>query len=972
MATNIDNAALEFFFHGRGVYDEEILKLREIRSRYSLNQMCIFVDYTYDDMMKRWKRVYSDQKREEHPELFVCKVENSEGSIDYGMRSTKQDVETCDACSPMATLPDEVPLFRGALGQQDPLDITMHQCNARGEQICTTNYITREAEKASAEEIRELDPQSGVVTQSSNMDEGGRVDAHVVTFKDTPLQQQNVMESVIDTTRHKTSNADDGLGDFLCRPVLIKEYSVAIDDDVNEDFNPWDRFLTNPRVINRINNFTNLRGKLHVKFMINGNGFYFGKLIASYLPLGPLNDLERPHGAGDLGDILLATQRLHVFIDPCNSAAGEMVLPFFWFRDSLSIIGADWRAMGTVYLESINPLKNANGSTTNLNISVYAWMSEVELDCPTLADSPDLVNQMGTMGEYDSSGILSRPMTAAAGLAKAIGGTSFTIAPFATAASSMLSGGAALAKLMGYSRPPDLKPAAKMQPRPVANLANYDTMDTTTKLSLDTKQELTCDPRVMGSGEHDELTIDSLVTRQNFITTFNWSPSNTPKTLLQQIKVFPYHTVPKASDSSVCYPSYGLPALEFLYWQGTMVMKLQVACSNFHKGRLLVVYDPQVAATTSESNIQYTYVMDIADQKELTIEIPWSQPEAFGAAPANHGDPSSAGRGAGLGLTKDRTDNGVVSVFVLNELTTPSSTTDSVQINTYASFKPGMKFFRPENSYRLMAFAAKAPLLENQMGDMPMDCAKDCQDPTGDPPDFKTGQESDPDEEMLVYGGENIRTMRAFTKRPAITYVMPLTTGTADLYRNSFTNPIFPRPRGYFDGQNNNGYNYAINSFLTVGVHAFAAYRGAIRWKFVSADSDGFMQIVPQRRTEYGISYGTVFNPLTFPPAPSDVRAAQIAVQTNTVVSNRAREIQHSHSVQCLEGELPYYLPLRFTPTSDFDFETFDNQNNRCFAFEIFRRPSSKFVQIFVSVGEDFTVGQFTGLPPVVGVSPPT
>jgi hypothetical protein len=73
-----------------------------------------------------------------------------------------------------------------------------------------------------------------------------------------------------------------------------------------------------------------------------------------------------------------------------------------------------------------------------------------------------------------------------------------------------------------------------------------------------------------------------------------------------------------------------------------MIMKLQVACSNFHKGRLLVVYDPQVAATTSESNIQYTYVMDIADQKELTIEIPWSQPEAFGAAPANHGDPSAA------------------------------------------------------------------------------------------------------------------------------------------------------------------------------------------------------------------------------------------------------------------------------------------------------------------------------------------
>lgn len=970
-ATNIDNAALEFFFHGRDVYNSDIVKLREIRKRHNLGQMCVFVDMTYDDMVTRWKRVYSDYKRDEHPELSVCKAKNSEGCIGYGIESCKEENYLMRAYIPMATPPDGVPLLRGVLGQRSPQPVTQPWCDARDVKTRTTtiNY-TLEAEEATAETISLFDHQSGVVTQSSDMDETGRVDAPLVTFQDVAMQQRNTAESELDITRHKTRNNDDGLERFFDRPALIQEITVAVGDDVNTQFNPWQDFLTNPRVINRINNYTNLKGKLHVKFMINGNGFYYGKLVASYLPLGPLNVLERPHNAGDAGDILLATQRQHIFLDPCNSAAGEMVLPFFWYKDSLSIVDADWDDMGTVYVESINPLRNANGSTSSLTISVYAWMSETAFDCPTIADSTALVNQMGTMDEYQPKGIISRPMTAAAGLAKAIGGTPFAIAPFATAASRVLSGGAALAKLMGYSRPPDLEPAKKMQPRPVANLANYDTMDTTTKLSLDTKQELTCDPRVMGAGEHDELTIDSFVTRQNFITAFNWSPATNPQTLLQQVKVFPYHTVPKPSDSSICYPSYGIPALDFRYWQGTMRLKLQVACSNFHKGRLLVVYDPQVAATQSETNVQYSYIMDIADQKELTIEIPWSQPQAFGVVPAQFTDPSSVGRGFGTGLTKGDDDNGVVSIFVLNELTTPSSSTESVFVNAYVSFKEGMKFVRPDVPYRNMGFATLAAEFENQSGEMPSDCADDCQDPTGDPPDFKTGQESDPDAEMLVYGGENIRTMRALLKRPGLWQVMPLVNGAGG-YRNEFFGPIMPRPRGYYGDVVGNGFNYVTNSFMTIGVHAFTGYRGAVRWKFISQEDDGFMEVIPTRSNSYGFDYNTNNTNMTFPPPQSDIRSA-VLLGLVPAQENRAREIQHTHSQQCLEGEFPYYSRYRFTPVNDFTAESGDNADNRSLRFTLSRGGTNRYVQLYTSVGEDFTLSMFTGLPPVVGYTSPT
>jgi hypothetical protein len=41
-------------------------------------------------------------------------------------------------------------------------------------------------------------------------------------------------------------------------------------------------------------------------------------------------------------------------------------------------------------LRSINTLKNANGATDPINISVFAWASDVELSVPTAADPSTL------------------------------------------------------------------------------------------------------------------------------------------------------------------------------------------------------------------------------------------------------------------------------------------------------------------------------------------------------------------------------------------------------------------------------------------------------------------------------------------------------------------------------------------------------------------------------------------------------
>jgi len=187
-----------------------------------------------------------------------------------------------------------------------------------------------------------------------------------------------------DETTKLAGFSDAQLGDFLSRPVKIKEYQwtpgVAL--SVTR-FNPWTEFFNNADVLDKINRYRNLRCNLRLKVLVNGNSFYYGRALLSYNPY-IANDQVTVNRAFIAQDLIQASQKPHLLLDPTTSQGGEMLLPFLWPENYLDITVAGWDDnMGEIDIHDFDVLQHANGGTDPITISVFCWAENLTLAVPT-------------------------------------------------------------------------------------------------------------------------------------------------------------------------------------------------------------------------------------------------------------------------------------------------------------------------------------------------------------------------------------------------------------------------------------------------------------------------------------------------------------------------------------------------------------------------------------------------------------
>ena len=125
-----------------------------------------------------------------------------------------------------------------------------------------------------------------------------------------------------DPSFNTTKNASDSLANFLARPALIYESDWSTTNaSYSDSFNPWTRFFTNTAISAKITNYNNIRCKLHLKFLINGNAFLYGRAVAGYTPLP--NDSDYPLMVTTIPNtVTRLTSRPHIFLDPTASQGG--------------------------------------------------------------------------------------------------------------------------------------------------------------------------------------------------------------------------------------------------------------------------------------------------------------------------------------------------------------------------------------------------------------------------------------------------------------------------------------------------------------------------------------------------------------------------------------------------------------------------------------------------------------------------
>jgi hypothetical protein len=833
------------------------------------------------------------------------------------------------------------------------------------------------------------------------------------------------VESPMDSTRMLQDTDDATLDNFFSRPLKIHATEWGTGAALYFQIDPWSLYLENPRVSNRMANYNLLRSVLHIKVICNGNGFQYGRAIASYLPYDTRDSLSTNSGAV-IQDIVQASQQPHIYIDPTTSMGGEMKLPFFYHKNYVNITASEWSDLGTLTVRSLNTLKHANGASDQVTVSVFAWIEDVSMNVLTSVEPSTMTPQAGTeIEEANSKGFISGPATAIAKLA-GLGKLIPPIAPYAIATEQGALAVAGIAKSLGYCRPPMTAEPVHFKPIAQSSLALTTVPDGCAKMTVDDKQELTIDPRIAGVGPADVMSVKSIATRESYLTKFQWLIGTAPETLLWNTRISPV-TWAESGSSAFHFPACCMATMPFKYWTGTMKYRFQVVCSTFHKGRLKIVYDPNFLAT-NEYNTNYVQIIDLAETQDFTIETGNGQDTTL----LTHHYPgldSVTQMYSTTPYASREEGNGVLGIYVVNELTTPNSVANNdIEINVFVSCGDDIEVFVPEDHLQAFVFKPQVGLevpvtIVDNPGPLDLEVGITCTccahrrrlrrqvtvgslEPIEETPyPAQAGEEIVPDsqntdepsapehEQSIVVGptavdtslvnkvftGESIATFRTMLKRYNVHTAIAHADSLNRILYGRFS--MFPYLRGNVAGAVDlhsiaSPYNFCNTLLLHWVTMAFSGWRGSIRWKILPRG--------PFASTEKAVYYiqrqhanSTVWN-RGQNQQPGFTNPSEAAESVVYEVGNSPSQIKPTSGVQGMvyqhgninptcEFEVPYYSNDRFTPGKMQTLTTISastSQPPEGFDYRIWSDGMTDTTyDFYCATGEDFQVYFFTGLP---------
>jgi len=553
-----------------------------------------------------------------------------------------------------------------------------------------------------------------------------------VCFSDDSNQHALRVPTSLEASHSQGSFSNSQLADFLSRPIKVFDYDWDVDTDLLATFDPWSIYLNRPDVSEKMAHFYLFRCNMKLKVVLNGTAFNYGNILMSYYPNNrPINGVL-PVGASANTPIsaypiyptglIYESQRPHLFLNPTQAEGAEMSLPFFYKENYFRIPEHDWDGAGEITLRSLMPLRSANGSTSSVNVTVFAHCENVEMTVPTLSRPgvPSSFEKVTIAAEASEvNGLISKPASTVASIADSVGKVVPTLKPYAKATSMVASGIGQIAKLFGFSRPLSLREEELKKITWVGNFANTDRSEAIVSLDTDSKRELAISGDTVGLSTDDEMVISDQVRIPALLFQFPITPNDGVGAQLAWMRVNPaqfrynfdgvtdnrYFQDRRIDQTPMCHASQ-----PFTYWCGDITFRFQVMASTFHKLRLAICYDPDSGSLNlngdglPDFNKVYTYIMDLQSTKDFAVKIAWAQdkpylkiPSIFAIAPEQPyftpttymvSQPFKVG--ANEGSTQVRsvagTDNGALAVYVLNPLVTPNdSATGNPVCNVYVA-----------------------------------------------------------------------------------------------------------------------------------------------------------------------------------------------------------------------------------------------------------------------------------------------
>lgn len=770
------------------------------------------------------------------------------------------------------------------------------------------------------------------------------------------------------------------LSDFLSRPVQIatgtwSQASAAGASVISVA--PWSAYVNTLAIKNKLQNYAFMRGDLKIKVVTNASPFMYGSARVIYTPLwnaqGGSSFKNRTIVAGSTTtDLIPLSQLPGAYITPSHSEGVEMTLPFIWPRSFLRVgVSNDFGAMGHLQCIIYAALASANGSTSSVNVNVFAWMENVVLAGPTVAPALQA-------DEY-GVGVVSAPASAIAAVGRRLSNIP-VIGRFAKATEIGASAVSKIATLFGFTNVPVITDTEPVRNTPFPQLATAHIGYPHEKLALDPKNELSIDPQIGGLPSDDELAITKFVQKESYLTTAIWDTTKTYGVPLFTSVVQPQLGTDflYLSQPAYQFTPMGLLSTMFRNWRGDIIFRFKFIATPFHKGRVRISYDPyssSVQTTSDTGPVVFNKIVDLGAETDVEFRIPYQQ-----ALPWLFCESLPFASKYSTSITPNVTNvdtfmNGVISVKVLTQLSAPTSTS-SISMQVFVRGAENLQFSNPRSQdYNLTPYQIESYEYSEQ--------------PSAQQETFGKKSTDYEKQRALVNFGESVLSLRTLMRRHNYldTIVAPqMSAGTVGVYRIDQTR--FPPHFGYdtygfglAKGINSPTVTFNFNYSQCTPWHlisnCFLMQRGSMNWVYnpikqgvevvsrISRNTDAMPYI------NKGLQVGSSAN--------ASISEGNIFLRTSSTAAGAS--LNHMASVNGHSITAPSYTPFKFVSTDiknctnpatstdyRYDGSIFDNLRIEYPCDAATLNVGGLQVERYFGIGSDYTLHFFMNCPTLFGL----
>lgn len=402
----------------------------------------------------------------------------------------------------------------------------------------------------------------------------------------------------------------------------------------------------NPIWYNKVLGNYAVRGKLVFTLFVNGNRFQQGRYLLTWTPDGGAFANSAAFIAGHQTVLTQRTQLPHVEIDVNMDTQATIEIPFInatgwaYLQSSLTIFGND---IGTIAIWPYAPLVAPTGSVI-APWALYVHIEDFDMRMPTVPQSRanvrTKVKRRATPASSESSAAGIGPVetsmmaiSTAAGVLSGIPLLSSIAAPVKWASDI----GASIASVFGWSKPRIQAPFCQVARWIFPKYNNADTPDTSFKLSVMDNNEIETLPGFAGT-DFDEMSFGYIATIPAFYQAINWALADGIGATIFTQGICPHDFVNTYAFglNNITYATPVAFVSDFFYlWRGSLKFTIKIVKTEFHSGRLSIVFLPydflstqsnaNAGGVVSEANAQYLHreIVDIREGNEFTFSIPY-------------------------------------------------------------------------------------------------------------------------------------------------------------------------------------------------------------------------------------------------------------------------------------------------------------------------------------------------------------